>query len=185
MKYSLLIFYIVLSGSFLGCSKKKLPEPNPLNSSKSSAQSNVPKPLIAPCDSILVNNTISYTINLDGTQMYFNPVLDVSFDYLQIICRDFSTYNNVTITLPVTGSFIGKIKYDVKNYSNPSSTVALITHSYNSYSQLYYGGYEGSIYAEYTRTQIILTFCGVKVQNSPTDMHEITGKITVPYDNTI
>lgn len=184
MKYILRILCSFLIGTFLGCSKKNLPEPNSLNNSKKTTQNVTYQPLIAPCDSILENNKISYTVNLDGTTMYFKPDLSNHFDYLEITCRDYSTYNNVRIKLPIKGKFVGKVKYDIKNYSDPSSTIATISHSYNNFNEFYYAGYEGSIYAEYTKTQIILTFCDVKVKNYNSSIHEITGKVIVPYVNT-
>jgi len=185
MRYIAFFPVILFFSFFCGCEKKDLPEPNILNSSNTNYLQQGPvADLTAPCAAELETNVVSYSVFSDGGySMGFSPTVNDGYYGLEISCVAAASYNTIKITLPSRGTFVGKVKYDVKN-TYASSTVALITHKIGStYYASYYYGYEGSIYAEYTKSQIILSFCDVKVKESGSYEHTITGKVIIPNNN--
>lgn len=178
MNYSTLLVTSFAVFLFLSCSKKDLPAPDPLNASNTNIYQQGGGPtqsLTAPCATSLQSNKISYTYSPSGNTMYFTPQASEFMGFLTIRCSDYSTYNNIRITLPYRYSFVGKLKYDV----NPTnSSQAQFLHTYDwYYGSMDYQGYEGSIYVEYTSTQIILSFCDVKVKDGVNNIHAVTGQI--------
>jgi len=185
MRYTAFFSVILFLSFFCRCAKKELPEPNILNASNSNfPQQGSVIDLTAPCAAELETNIVSYSIFSDGgNRMAFSPTTYDGYYGLEISCVAYASYNTIKITLPSKGTFVGKVKYDVKD-TYASSTVALITHQIGSRSYgLYYDGYEGSIYAEYTKSQIILSFCDVKVKDNSQNEHTITGKVIIPNNN--
>ncbi|WP_299252489.1 hypothetical protein [uncultured Cytophaga sp.] len=184
MKYTTILICIISSVLlFVNCGKKDLPAPDPLNAHNTGfSKQGVPVVLTAPCASTLQKNTITYTYSPSGSNMHFDPQVNYIDDYIDIDCRDYSTYNSIRVDIPDKGLFIGKVKFDVKKMLTPTSSTATLTHIFNQYSyygSYYYYGYEGEIYAEYTKTEIILSFCNVKVQDSNNNNHEVTGQVII------
>lgn len=172
MKYPAILITILSVLLFFNCSKKDLPAPNSLNRNNtgiSLQNGSQTASVTPPCASSLQNNKISYTYSPSGTAMYFSPQADEFMGELDITCSDYSTYNKIRITLPYRYSFVGIVKYPVTNI--------YFSHSYNSfYTSASYAAYEGDIYVEYTQTQIIVSFCSVKVQDSYSN-HLVTGQV--------
>jgi hypothetical protein len=182
MKYTVFLITILATVFFSNCSKKDLPEPDPLNAQNTSlSQQNTGVSVTAPCASQLVNNKISFSVYSDGAKdMGFFSNVNPDLYEVDISCIAHASYNTINISLPLKRSFLGNFKYNINGLSYTSNTSAVITHRVGSY---YYAtsyiGYEGSIYAEYTKTQIILSFCDVKVKDSYSNEHTITGKVTI------
>jgi hypothetical protein len=175
---SIPLIFIAVSLIIGSCAKKELPAPF----EDKSVTENIPTiSLVAPCESILVNNRITSSESFEGySTMYVSVTPYDHFDYLEVVCSHYSSSNRFNFKFPNRTGFRGKIKYSVKDFSSPYNTVATVFHSVGSYSSFYFDGTEGFIYAEYTSTNLILTFCDVTVTYSPTFHHTISGKITVP-----
>lgn len=167
---------------FCSCKKKDLPSPDPLNAQNTglNQQSVNIANVTAPCESDLIENQISFSVIIARDQMNFRPMVRDDDDQLIIECRDNSTYNRVVTYIPVKGMFLGKVKYSVKDQFGAYGSNAVIRHSYNDYFYSNtFSGYEGDLYVEYTKTQIIISFCKVKVKDSTGSEHTITGKIAI------
>ena len=173
MRYSAFFVALLAALFFFNCSKKDLPQPNSLNASNtgiSQQNGSQTSALTPPCASSLQSNQISYTYSPSGNTMYFSPQVNQFMGELDITCSDYSTYNKISISLPYRYSFVGIVKYPISNVD--------FYHTYNSYyASATYTAYNGDIYVEYTRTQIILSFCGVRVKDYYGNSHDVTGQI--------